>query len=70
MLMARPKHATTMATHIALRARFLAVEICTRPWIVELSRNSHIKDFNVILSINKDNVHDKRSESSPLKLLN
>ena len=38
--MAVAKQATTIATHTALDTFDLAVEICTRPWIVELSRNS------------------------------
>ena len=38
--MAKAKQATTIATQIALAVLVLAVEMCTRPWIVELSRNS------------------------------
>ena len=34
------KQATTIATQAALAAFDLAVEICTRPWIVELSKKS------------------------------
>ena len=41
MLMAIAKQATTIATQRTRAARDLAVEMCTRPWIVELSRNSH-----------------------------
>ena len=40
MRMAMPKQATTIATQAALAARDLAVVMCTRPWIVELSKNS------------------------------
>ena len=40
MLMAMAKQATTITTQTALAARDLAVEMCTRPWIVELSKNS------------------------------
>ena len=38
--MAKAKQATTITTQAALAARDLAVEMCTRPWIVELSKNS------------------------------
>ena len=38
--MAFAKQATTIATQTALAPRDLAVEICTSPWIVELSKNS------------------------------
>ena len=38
--MAVAKQATTIATQAALPVRDLAVEMCTRPWIVELSKNS------------------------------
>ena len=38
--MAVAKQATTIATQAALPVLDLAVEICTRPWIVELSKNS------------------------------
>ena len=34
------KQATTIATKVALAALDLAVEMCTRPWIVEFSKNS------------------------------
>ena len=43
MWIAMAKQATTIATQVALAALDLAVEMCTRPWIVELSRNS-LKD--------------------------
>ena len=42
MYMATAKQATTIATQAALAALDLAVEMCTRPWIVELSKNSRI----------------------------
>ena len=42
MYMAMAKQATTIATQAALAALDLAVEMCTRPWIVELSKNSRI----------------------------
>ena len=42
MYMAMAKQATTIVTQVALAALDLEVEICTRPWIVELSRNSRI----------------------------
>ena len=42
MYMAMAKQATTIATQAALDARDLAVEMWTRPWIVELSKNSRI----------------------------
>ena len=38
--MAKAKLATTIATHAALAILDFVVEICTRPWIVELSKNS------------------------------
>ena len=37
MYIAKAKQATTIATQMALAARDLDVEMCTRPWIVELS---------------------------------
>ena len=40
MWMAKAKHAITIATQVTFAALDLAVEMCTRPWIVELSRNS------------------------------
>ena len=40
--MAIAKQDTTIATQTALAALDLAVEMCTRPWIVELSKNSRI----------------------------
>ena len=40
MWMAKAKQATTIATQTALAVLDLAVEMCTRPWIVELSKNS------------------------------
>ena len=42
MYKAIPKQATTIVTQAILAARDLAVEMCTRPWIVELSKNSQI----------------------------
>ena len=42
MWMAKAKQATTIATQIALAVLDLAEEICIRPWIVELSKKSHI----------------------------
>ena len=38
--MAVAKQATTIATQTTLALWDLAVEMCTRPWIVELSKNS------------------------------
>ena len=38
--MAKAKQATTIANQVAFAALDLAVEMCTRPWIVELSRKS------------------------------
>ena len=38
--MAVAKQAATIATQIALAVLDLAVEVCTKPWIVELSKNS------------------------------
>ena len=40
MVMAMAKQATTMAAQANLAFPDLAVEMCARPWIVELSRNS------------------------------
>ena len=40
MQMAVAKQVATIATQAALAVRDLAVEMCTRPWIVELSKNS------------------------------
>ena len=53
MLMALAKQATTMATQTALIVRDLELEICTSPWIVELSRKLDIKAFKAI-STRKD----------------
>ena len=36
----REKQATTITTHVALADLVLAVEMFTKPWIVELSKNS------------------------------
>ena len=38
--MARPKQATTMRIHRTLPGQDFAWEMCERPWMVELSRNS------------------------------
>ena len=40
MVMARAKHANTMAVQANRAVRDLAVEMFARPWIVELSRKS------------------------------
>ena len=40
-----------MQTQAALAAFDLAVEMCTRPWIVEFSRNSHIAEVTILGSI-------------------
>ena len=56
MLMAMEKQAITMATQTALIARDLELEMCTNPWIVELSKNSHIRDLNDI-STDEDKTH-------------
>ena len=42
MWMAKAKQATTIATQIAFAVLDLAVEMCTRPWIVELSKKPEI----------------------------
>ena len=42
MWMAKAKQATTIATQTTLVAWDLAEEICAKPWIVELPRNSWI----------------------------
>ena len=39
---AEAKQATTITTHKALAVQDLAEEICTSPWIVELSKKSRI----------------------------
>ena len=40
MWMAMEKQATTIATQVTLATLDLAVEMCDRPWIVELSKKS------------------------------
>ena len=50
MWMAMAKQATTIATQIAFAVLDLAVEMCTRPWIVELSKKSRIT-FDTIFVI-------------------
>ena len=42
MWMAKAKQATTIATQASFADRDLALEMCTRPWIVEFSKNSLI----------------------------
>ena len=53
--MAKPKQATTITAQAILAARDLAVEMCTRPWIVELSKNSQIVavaiSFKLVLKV-------------------
>ena len=56
MWMAKAKQATTIANQRALAILDLAVEMCTRPWIVELSKNS-LKAIDAILDI--INIFDK-----------
>ena len=41
-MIAMAKQATTMPNQVSLDDLDLAVEMCTRPWIVELSKNSRI----------------------------
>ena len=41
-MIAMAKQATTMPNQASLDDLDLAVEMCTRPWIVELSKNSRI----------------------------
>ena len=48
MLAAVAKQATTITTQATLAVFDLAVEMCTRPWIVELSKKFRIT-FDVIL---------------------
>ena len=50
MYMAMAKQATTIATQAALDVRDLAVEMCTRPWIVELSRNSQTDEVAIFMT--------------------
>ena len=50
MVIAMEKQASTIATQAALAVLDLAVEMCTRPWIVELSKNSE-NAFDAILLI-------------------
>ena len=58
MYIAKAKQATTIATQAALAALDLAVEMCTRPWIVELSKKSEIT-FKVILFAQWQQVYVK-----------
>ena len=51
--MAMAKQATTIAIHKILAAVDLAVEMCTNPWTVELSRNSRIVERSIL-----DNFRD------------
>ena len=50
MLMAMAKQVTTIASQAALATRDLAVDMCTRPWIVELSKNSRIAAEAIVLT--------------------
>ena len=64
-LMANAKLATTIATQAALAALDLAVEMCTRPWMVEFSKNSRILAEAIsLISVSQvapshDNFQDK-----------
>ena len=58
MWMAMEKQATTITTHKAFAVFDLAVEMCTRPWIVELSKKSEIT-FKVILLAQWQQVYVK-----------
>ena len=42
------KQATTIAIHVNLALRDFAVDMCTNPWIVELSRNSFMVEWTII----------------------
>ena len=42
MWIAKPKQATTIATQAIFAVPDFALEICNRPWIVELSRKAEI----------------------------
>ena len=48
--MATAKQAITIATQRAFAVLDLAVEMCTRPWIVELLKKSQITSDAVIVS--------------------
>ena len=52
--MAMAKQATTIATQVALAALDLAVEMCTRPWIVEFSRKSLMDADAILGKLNPD----------------
>ena len=49
--MAVAKQATTIATQAALPVRDLAVEMCARPWIVELSKKSRRVALAILLCL-------------------
>ena len=66
MLMAMAKQANTMATQTALMVWDLELEICTRPWMVELSRKLHIKDRRVISTLKNKEIKKERKVSLTL----
>ena len=66
MWMANAKQAITIATHSALAVFDFAVEMCTRPWIVELSKNSRI--FVVAIFLELMNISSKKKFTAQTKI--
>ena len=60
MYMAVAKQTNTMAAQAALAVRDLAVEMCAKPWIVELSKKSQkeaVIIFSIFLIQQSSNIH-------------
>ena len=51
MWMAKPKQATTIAIHASFAVPDFALEICKRPWIVELSRKAEITFAAIFMKV-------------------
>ena len=55
MYTAMAKQATTIATQVALAILDLAVEMCTRPWIVEPSKKfCYLFSILLVWDLNED----------------
>ena len=51
MWIAKPKQATTIVTQETFAGPDFALEICNRPWIVELSRKAEISFAAIFMKV-------------------
>ena len=63
MWMAKPKQATTIAIQAIFAVPDFALEICKRPWIVELSRKAEISFAAIFMEVACIKVFNSALES-------